>query len=73
MKESVLMQVGQSVCNFIENGLDFALCECSFGLVCTNIHLVEIGFNKVEYEIQFVIGQNNLLEFDDVGMIDFFK
>ncbi len=71
MKKPILMKERQPTGNFIKYDFDFTFSQCPLGLIGPNIDLIQIGFNKIKDEIQLIIGQNDLLQFNQIGMIHF--
>ena len=65
------MQVSQSLHHFIKNRLDLILCHGAACLLRSGVDLQKICLQIIEYHVQLTIGEDNFLQFDDIGMIEF--
>lgn len=73
MEKTVLVQVCKPICDLKKDALYLRFGKRAFRFVSTNVHLVQIGLNKVEHKVQFIAGENDFLELDNMRVIDFFE
>ena len=73
MEKTVLVQVCQPVGDLKKNALYLGFGKRAFRFIGTNVHLVQIGLNKVEHKVQFVTGENDFLELDNLRVVDFLE
>jgi hypothetical protein len=73
VEKTVLVQVCQPIGDLKKDALYLRFSKRAFRFVSTNVHLVQIGLNKVEHKVQFVAGENDFLELDNMRVIDSFE
>jgi hypothetical protein len=69
VKEPIFVKISQCLCNFIKDVFDLPFSQGSLGLLCSDIDLIKVRLYEIEYKKKFVIGENDLLEFYNIGVI----
>ena len=73
VEKTVLVQVCQSVGDLKKDALYLRFGKRAFRFVSTDVHLVQIGLNEVKHKVQFVTGENDFLELDNMRVINFLE
>jgi hypothetical protein len=71
MEKSVFVDISEPISNFIKDGADLILSECSIWLFGSGVDFIQVGVEVVEDQKELVIGKDDLLKFNDIIMIKF--